>query len=96
MSARTGRWVERGLLTPACGPRLGQSLFGGAYVTSVPAGPCHCAGRAKHGRLPGLPWGGRGSPFVASFLFPRCWGLLVWLARGVRPGPQGESSPWAA
>ena len=59
MSPRTCRWVERGLLSPACGPCLGQSLFGVCvYVTSVPARPCHCAGRAKRGRLPGLAWGG--------------------------------------
>ena len=59
MSPGTGRWVERGLLSPACGPRLGQSLSGGwVYVTSVPARPCHCAGRAKRGRLRGLRGGG--------------------------------------
>ena len=95
MSPRTGRWVERGLLSPACGPHLGQSLSGVCvYVTSVPARPCHCAGCAKRGRLPGLPWGG--SPFVASFPSPRCWGLVGGLARGVRARPQGESSSWAA
>ena len=38
MSPRTGRWVERGLLSPACGPRLGHSLSGVCvYVTSVRA-----------------------------------------------------------
>ena len=63
MSPRTSRWVERGLLSPACGPRLGQSLSGGGggiYDTSVPARPCRSTGRAKRWRLPGHTWGAGG------------------------------------
>ena len=88
MSPRTGQWVERGLLSPACGPRLGQSLSGGGGCL------CHLRARAamplrgahQAWALARSPMGG-GSPFVASFPSPRCWGLVVGLARGVRAGP---------
>ena len=40
MIPRTGPWVGRGLLSPPCGPRLGQSLSGGGvYVTSPTTSP---------------------------------------------------------
>ena len=84
MSPRTGRWVERGLLSPACGPRLGQSLSGRCvYVSSVPARPCHCTGRAKCGRLPGLAWGGGG-------------GLPLSLHSPPLLGAGGWAGPWRA
>ena len=57
MSPCTGRWVERGLLSPARCPCLGQSLSGVCvYVTSVPARPCRSAGRTRCCRLPGCAW----------------------------------------
>ena len=76
MSPRTDRWVERGLLSPACGPRQGQSLSGVCvYVTSVPARPCvyvcvkkiqecvriHCVWVAQGQWCPAAPSPTRGS-----------------------------------
>ena len=78
MRPRTGRWVERGLGSPACSPRLGQSLSGMCvYVTSVPARPCRCAPSMGTCRV---SHGAGGAPFVASFPSPCCWELVVGLA----------------
>ena len=90
MIPRTGRWVERGLLSPPCGPRLGQSLSGGGvYVTSVPAWPCSCAGRAKRGRLPGLPWG-RGLPLSLHSPPPAAGGWWLGWPVACVLGPRGN------
>ena len=95
MSPHTGRRVETWLLSPACGPRLGHRGGGGVFMSPpCPRGRAIALGAPSVGACR-VSLGG-GSPFVASFPRPRCWGLVGGLACGVRAGPQGESSPWAA
>ena len=72
-------------------PRPEPLWRGGVYVTSVPARPCRCAGRAKRGRLPGLTWGGL--PLSLHSPHPAAWGWWVgWLVARMQ-APRGGALP---
>ena len=60
---RTSRWVETGLLSPACGPRLGQSLSGAVFMSPpCPRGRAVALGAPSVGACRVSLGGGGGLP----------------------------------
>ena len=106
--APDGGWREGSSPPHAALAYTRASLGGAVYVTSVPARPYRCAGRAKRGRLPGHGWGG-GLPLSLHSPHPAAGGWWVgWLvARMQAPGggsphelleywraPHPRGAPW--
>ena len=78
---------ERAPLPPMRPSPRPEPLWGGCLCHLRARAAVQLRGARQAWALAGSP-AGEGSPFVASFPSPRCWGLVVGLARGVRAGPQ--------